>query len=178
MFFLCLICLYERSRPGSICFCDLVTLLASGRPIFGSSDLRPHIHIQEHPFTFIFTFTFLFWAAASYSYSTPIHFYFDTFHFPTLTCSLIFKFNTRSNFVFTFHFHFLLLMWDLIFIFNTRSRLFQHFSLSLPSFWPATLHSYSTSIHFHINTFHSHFLLLICDLLFIFNTYSLYFQHF
>ena len=89
----------KRGRLGSICFCDLVTLLASGRPIFGSSDLRPHIHI--HPFTFIstlFTFTFLFWPAASYSYSTPIHFYFNTFHFHflILTCSLIFIFNTHS----------------------------------------------------------------------------------
>ena len=130
-------------------------------------DLRTHIHIQ-HQFTIFQHYSLSsFWPATSYSYSTPIHFYFDTFHFPTLTCSLIFKFNTRSNFVFTFHFHFLLLMWDLIFIFNTRSRLFQHFSLSLPSFWPATSHSYSTSIHFYINTFHSHFLLLICDLLFI-----------
>ena len=167
-----------------------------------SFDLRPLIHIQ-HQFRFVETlFTFLFWSAASYSYSTPIHFYFYAIHFHFLlflTCGLIFIFNTNSQFFNTIHFPlfdlrshihiqhpftfistlFTFLLWPAVSYSNSTPVQILSFLFTFTFFfWCETSYSYSTPVHVYFNTFHSHFLLLICDLLFIFNTHSLYFQHF
>ena len=63
----------NKGRLCSIYFCDLVTPLASGRPIFGSPDLRPHIHIPQHSLFFLTHFYFhLLIHMVSYSNSTPL----------------------------------------------------------------------------------------------------------
>ena len=63
----------NKGRLCSIYFCDLVTPLASGRPIFGSPDLRPHIHIPQHSLLFLTHFYFhLLIHMVSYSNSTPL----------------------------------------------------------------------------------------------------------